>query len=110
MADDPKALTNEQKELVRVWVEKHWTQSRNCPICGSLHWLGPQYVVQPLTHVPMGQIQFGGGPGYPLVLVICQTCGYTMAFNAIMVGLFPKQQTLPPKPQTEQTEAANAQG
>jgi hypothetical protein len=95
---DSRSLTEEQRKQLQDWLFKHWKGDKRCPFCHSANWAGPQYVVQPITHAPMGTLLLGGGPGYPMVMVTCETCGYTMSFSAVVAGLFPKQEVANAKP------------
>lgn len=89
MAETSVELSNEQKKLAQDWINKKWTASKTCPICATNGWVISDHVVQPVTHSPVGRMQLTTGPAYPAVLLICKTCGYTRAFNAVMMGLFP---------------------
>jgi hypothetical protein len=74
---------------VTEWLNEKWRGSKKCMICGENDWsigdtasrLGPYY------HV--GGMVMGGGPIYPLIVVTCINCGYTMLFNGIVMGLVP---------------------
>jgi hypothetical protein len=91
VAETAGKLNQEQKDRVIDWFNKKWTaRSKDCPICTTNGWELSEYVVQPVTQSPVGQMNLGGAPAYPAVLLICKTCGYTMAFNAVMIGLFAK--------------------
>ena len=74
------------------FVENRLTQLRpglnsRCPMSGSRDWIIGNYLVYTPTHE--GQHPTVGGPDYVYVQVICQTCGYTMFFNGVMIGLLP---------------------
>lgn len=93
MADDSrKALTQAQKDAANAWFSKHWKGRKiACPSCTAVgQWEGSNHFVQPVTHFPLGTMVLAGAPAYPLLLVFCQVCGYTMAFNALTMGLYPK--------------------
>jgi hypothetical protein len=106
VADDPKNnLNDEQRKLVEVWLETHWTTSKACPISGHTDWSVSDHVVQPMTHLPVGTLALGGAASYPGILVICRGCGYTMTFNAVIMGLFTTQM----KVKEQVKEAVDAQ-
>ena len=76
---------NTDREKVRAWIDEHWKGQRECPICENSRWRIGNMV---------GEVQqFGGDdrfveePVYPLVLVTCATCGYTLLFNAAVIGV-----------------------
>jgi hypothetical protein len=102
--DSKKTLSDEQRKLVEEWLQTHWTSSKTCPISGHTMWSVSDHVVQPMTHIPVGAVTLGGAASYPGILVICSGCGYTMTFNAVIMGLFPKQE----KEKEQEKEAINA--
>jgi hypothetical protein len=73
------------KAKVRDWLQKHWTGLTSCPISNDNSWTISDYLVQPMTYAA-GGLRLGG-PGYPMVMVICSTCGYTVFFNAVVMNL-----------------------
>ena len=86
-------LTLEEKKKIADHVKELWGDvDRRCPICGSTDWLLADHIVQPLTLDQNRRIAFGGD-GYPFVMLISETCGYTMFLNAVIVGLDPPRQT-----------------
>lgn len=91
MPEKDGSLTEADQKIAGEWLEKYWTGSaRNCPICGSPRWEVGRF----LAHIP-------AGPGilspqtYPLVSVASNPCGYTLFFNAAIVGIVHRE---PPKP------------
>lgn len=82
------SLTPDQRRITEAWVKEHWAGSKACPICTQSKWSIAEHVVQPVTHSPIGALNLGGGPAYPAVPMICNTCGYTVYFNAVIMGLF----------------------
>jgi predicted nucleic-acid-binding Zn-ribbon protein len=75
------------KERGMEWLNKKWNTPKACPICTQNNWavseslaLAPR-LVQERVEV--------GGVVYPLFLVTCSTCGYTMFFNALVAGFLP---------------------
>ncbi len=63
------------------WLNLKWTANRNCPICTQINW----GVGEELLRLWDTKLH----PTYPCITVICQTCGYTMLFNAKVMNLLP---------------------
>ncbi len=90
-------MTTQNKESVKVdakkvnaWLGEHWKGNRACPICGNSHWEMGEELVE-VRDCRYGQrFNLDGEVSYPLVVVICETCSYTMFFNAIRIGLVEK--------------------
>jgi hypothetical protein len=78
--------------LANVWFGEHWPHPRKCSVCSAVNW----GVVTSFAHVPLGQIGKGPAGTYqpvqtsPCVVVTCRTCGNTLFFNAIIMGLLPE--------------------
>ncbi len=86
--EDPARQAEEakvDKANVQEWLQEKWTGLKTCPISGDNNWTIGDYLVQPMTYSAGGLTL--GGPGYPMVMVICSTCGYTVFFNAVMMRL-----------------------
>jgi hypothetical protein len=97
MPDKNGLLTSDEKERIAKRIESMWTGSaRNCPICGSNQWLVGDHLVQPVTLGPNNSLMLSG-PGYPQVMLI-STCGHTLFFNAVILGVLPAQQEGTPAP------------
>lgn len=79
-------LTPELHQRAQKWVEEKWTRAE-CPFHGPTSWEVGNMVVQTVQYVPKG-ISIGGRT-YPLVPVICRTCGYTVFLNALLMGIVP---------------------
>jgi len=56
-----------------------------CQVCGTNNWTTGEIVAPPVI-LPGGSMAIGG-PTVPMVLLICQRCGYVMHFAAQTVGL-----------------------
>ena len=75
---------------VNAWLDEHWKGKRACPVCDNNQWgLGGEIAEIRTFH---GGAVLGAGGVYPLISVNCETCGYTMLFNALVVGLLEGQQ------------------
>jgi hypothetical protein len=73
-----------EQALRKVWRNAH------CPFSGDNNWtLVQDYVeVRPYQE---GSLVLGG-PIYPAVMVVCNTCGYMATFNAIRLGLLSEKE------------------
>ena len=74
------------KAKAQAWLQDHWAGSKQCPISDENNWVIGDHAVQPNTYLPGVGVGIGG-PGYPVIMVICGGCGYTMYFNAVMIGV-----------------------
>src|SRR4051812_6812671 len=85
-APDRTAMAqSERRDGTIKWLEAHWTNSRECPICSTAMWNIANVAEMPEflpDTPPTGQI-------YPLVPIMCSNCGYTIFFNAVHMGLLP---------------------
>lgn len=78
-------LTDSQCKLISQKIRNVWTGDRPCPICSkTTYWdISGVYQIQQYNegnHCP-------GAPIAPLILVTCRTCGHTILFNAIALGV-----------------------
>jgi hypothetical protein len=105
MPESDGGLTDADQKVVSAWLEKHWTGSaRNCPVCGSLRWDVGKF----LAHVPAGAGVFAGKT-YPLISLASNPCGYTLFFNAIIVGVV-KPESPKPNPESSQSSPSGEAG
>ena len=79
------ADTGVDKNAVQAWLQQKWTGEASCPVSGDNNWIIADDFVQPMKYSAGGLTI--GGRGYPLVMVVCRTCGYTLFINAIIMGL-----------------------
>jgi hypothetical protein len=87
MPNDQGVLSESEKRDIIDKINKLWTGSqKNCPICGSNNWIIGDHVVSSQI-VTAGAGIMIGGPAYPAVLLISQPCGYTLQFNAVILGV-----------------------
>jgi hypothetical protein len=86
-----KMLTPEQVAQVEEWLGIHWTNS-GCPFHGPTKWSVGKLVgsVQGLTATDWD----AGGQQYPVITVICNTCGFMVLMGALRIGI-----VIPPKPE-----------
>ena len=94
MADEAQVPSKPNLDSVLDTVRK-WVKSRSqanthdiqCPVCGNRTWgVGEIVEVRPWE----GGALNVGGPIYPLIPIICDTCGLTWFFNAVHIGVLPK--------------------
>lgn len=83
---DYKGQLSEQ-EYDRALAHFQRFRIRNCPVSNDNNWILGDYLVHTPNH--SGQYPAVGGPYYLYLPITCQTCGYTMLFNAVVVGLIP---------------------
>jgi hypothetical protein len=87
-----------QREQTIEWLVEHWADAV-CPICQTRSWsIGN--VTELREWASGGGIVLGGGRSFPLVPVTCKTCGYTVLFNAIKMGIH-EQAESDPEPDPE---------
>jgi hypothetical protein len=82
-----------------AYVEEKWVApSKECPICTSNSWNATlPYEVRPLGSSALASL--GGGPVFPLILLVCNVCGFVHQFSAIATGILPRR--TPPNPTLE---------
>ena len=67
------------------WLDNHWKQSRNCPICNATKWEIDSELVE--VRLFRWQEIEPGAPVRALVVVTCANCGYTILFDAVTAGI-----------------------
>jgi hypothetical protein len=95
MAEDPPAVTDEALTAqARRWFDEHWTGSGDCPICQTDGWQ-----IGTVSVLPAFKSGFPTVPStvLPVVPVICNTCGFTHFFNAVLAGLVDEHGQRTPK-------------
>jgi hypothetical protein len=87
MPDDRGMLSAAEKRDLIDKINKLWVGSaKNCPICGSNKWVLADHLVSaPIVTAGAGITI--GGPSYPSVQLISEPCGYTIHFNAVVLGI-----------------------
>ena len=76
-----------------------------CSFCGKNDWQGDQHIFQALTYSPKGLVI--GGPVMPFVTIGCKNCGNMQFFNAIAIGILPKEEPGASAPTEQVKEADN---
>jgi hypothetical protein len=83
--DKSGKLSAQDKKTIDAWLGKHWSIGRTCPISGGSSWT----VADDLIGMPIvdnrGQPTTAGS--YPQVMLVCEECGYTRTFNAMVMGI-----------------------
>ena len=87
MPDQSGKLTDAEKEQVlRLLMPRGIYGGVECPICKGKDWIIADHFVQTTTLGPNNTAQFGG-VSYPFAMAISTKCGYTLFFNAVMLGI-----------------------
>lgn len=97
MPDEQGLLTDAERERASAWLEKTW-RTWACPFSGHTDWDLGETIVQPQKHIPGAAMVIGGGPVYPLLLLTCLGCGYTIFVNALLAGVFERDERVELKP------------
>lgn len=63
-------------------------KDKKCVKCGNGSWIIPSDIVQIFPHTG-GGLRIGG-PVYPFMLLVCNGCGYTEFYNAVVAGFIVK--------------------
>lgn len=81
-------MKSELQEKMIVKIKAHLPEGMisNCPVCKSKGIFAIGANLCGLQKFEDSMI-IPGGPIVPLVPVICTTCGYTMLFNALYLGI-----------------------
>jgi predicted nucleic-acid-binding Zn-ribbon protein len=87
---------------INNWMKENWKGSRICPICNNTQWSASESLAE-LRQFDKGNLVVGGKV-YPLLVLICKTCGYTLLFNAIKTGLVKLPENTPPLANTQLKE------
>jgi hypothetical protein len=87
MPDDLGLLSEAEKRQIIEKINKLWIGSaKNCPICQSNKWTLADHIVSS-NIATAGAGLIVGGPTYPCVMLISEPCGYTIYFNAVVLGV-----------------------
>jgi predicted nucleic-acid-binding Zn-ribbon protein len=91
-------LTEEQNENLAAWLSTHWTKW-DCPFHGDTTWSVGEILHGAQAFFPKGAVNVS--KSYPVVVLTCNSCGYTVFVNAIVAGLIPRDQSEPVVPTPE---------
>ena len=81
----PDKIVGLDLDKATAWLEAHWKEDKDCQVCGNDQWHIVDKVVEVRAYGE-GQLNHNG-PLYPLMSVLCTTCGNTLFFNARFAGL-----------------------
>ncbi len=73
------------KERAMEWLGKNWHTPKACAICQSNNWIISDSLVA-LHQLFADGLLRSGRPLYPVFLVTCGVCGYTLLFNSVIAG------------------------
>ena len=77
-------LDDEQIKTVLSWINDRW-KTHECPVCSAQNWVISETVFEMREFNPKEFVV--GAPVSPLVVLVCNNCGYSMAFNALKIGV-----------------------
>lgn len=103
MPDSTGALTETERTLVREWFARHWNGPVQCAVCKGTEWTFGTHVLRMPREAPDAYAPFTYV--FPYLPVNCNTCGHTLFFGAVTMGLFdgaPPPQPPPPPPSPPQ--------
>lgn len=83
MPDERGRLNKSELEKAKEWLDGKWESIHGCSVCGSDSWQIIDYLVTPVSFPNI----LRAGELFPQVMVICTYCGYTIYFNAIVMGI-----------------------
>lgn len=90
MSDSAGLLSKEEKDRAIDWLqEKGAEHQATCSICGNGNWMIGDHVV---SAPRFSKGLFVGGIQYPLIMLICTTCGNTQFLNAVLMKALDKDQ------------------
>lgn len=85
MSENRKIFNKEKQEKAVKWIDQKCPNLK-CECCQQSAWSLAPDLVMPMPFTGSGNIVLGGN-SYPLMQLICNTCGNTKIFNAIIMGL-----------------------
>lgn len=89
MPDKQGKLTPAEAQTALGWLRSHWGPNRPCPFHDEpTNWEIQDTMIQTLPYTG-GGVRIGG-PTFPLLVVVCSTCGYTVFVNALRAGVVPR--------------------
>ncbi len=78
-------LTDTEKTTIEQWIASH-APKFGCPACSGKTW-GMQDDLAFLPIIDAKTTRVSRDNGFPVVVLTCNTCGYTSLFSALQVGL-----------------------
>jgi hypothetical protein len=99
MSNADGKLTDADVLVVASWLMNHATGGKDwdeCPFCRQKKLEIGQHLIHLQIFVPPHKdgAVIGTSPfiSYPQVQVVCENCGHTLFFSAVMAGLLPKRE------------------
>lgn len=77
-------LNDQQTQQVSQWLNSKKSYDFACPVCNSKNFSVGDIVMAPSFS---GGGMAIGGPGVPMVQVICKNCAHVLLFAAVPIGL-----------------------
>ena len=81
------ALSKQQTDLILAAVNKAVVGGLVCPVSKDQSWTVESAFIMPDAQDDPSQMKVGGASGFPLAVVTCETCGYTIFFNLMKLGI-----------------------
>ena len=88
--------TQVNREAMSEWITNHWAGDKTCPICTRNTWAVSEDILEMRPF--MGGGLATGGHIYPLIAVVCNYCGYSLLFNALVTRMIDKPIDSEPDP------------
>ena len=98
-------LTKAQKSKIREWLKAHWKGAGECPVCQTAAWKLSDHMITPILY--SGKNVTLGGAAYPMVMLICTTCGNTRFFNILIMGVLEEEEKEKKDETSEKREKAD---
>ena len=80
-----RKLSAQEYETASQWLAEKGGDLK-CPVCAHEDWVLGDLMARLYSTIP-------SGVSYPVVVLICQHCAYTMTFNAMLMGIEPPSST-----------------
>ena len=79
-------LDEEQQNKILEHLNKALSKPLKCPVCENSNW-GITDEVFEIRGFYEGDMQIGGGPTVPAIILTCKNCGNILLFNASQIGI-----------------------
>lgn len=76
-----RKLSDQETETASKWLAEKVGDIR-CPVCAHEEWTLGDLMARLYSRIP-------SGISYPVVVLICEHCAYTLTFNAMAMGIEP---------------------
>lgn len=89
MPDSRGKLIQSEKIAIREWLAKYSPPGGMlCQVCKNDSWGLAQELINLPVLIPGVPVPFSY-PTYPQIMIICDKCGHSVFFNAVVAGLVP---------------------